>query len=72
MPFRGVGPVKRATCTDFVAKSRTTLYVSPKTFRNLLQPNLLQGTLEEGKHWFISPIIFFRNKIPASLLRGRY
>ena len=38
-------PVKRATCTDFVAKSRTTL-LSATNFRNLQQPDLWQDRFE--------------------------
>ena len=41
-----VGPVKRATCTDFVAKRRTTPFFP--SFRNLQQPDLLQDSLIRG------------------------
>ena len=44
-----VGPVKRATCTDFVAKRRTTPFFP--SFRNLQQPDLLQDSLIRG--WLI-------------------
>ena len=41
-------PVKRATCIDFVAKSRTSLYFLQQIFRNLQQPDLLQDRFEYG------------------------
>ena len=40
----------------FCRKKYNYSLLSPKTL-NLLQPYLLQDTLAEGKHWFISPII---------------
>jgi len=40
------GPVKRATCTDFVAKRRTTPFFP--SFRNLQQPDLLQDSSIRG------------------------
>ena len=40
------GPVKRATCTDFVAKRRATPFFP--SFRNLQQPDLLQDSLIRG------------------------
>ena len=49
-PYTGVakqvchGPLKRASCTNFVAKSRATL-LSATTFQDLQQPDLLQDRL---------------------------
>ena len=34
-----LGPVKRATCADFVAENRTSLYFLWKSFHNLQQSN---------------------------------
>ena len=43
-----LGPVKRATCTEFVAKSRTTVF-SAATFRYVQQPYFLQVWFVGGK-----------------------
>ena len=46
--FARLWPVKRATYTEFVAKSRTTLFCAG-TFRYLQQPYLLQVWFVGGK-----------------------
>ena len=41
-----LGQVKCTACTNFVANSKTTALISPKTFRNLQQSDLLQETFD--------------------------
>ena len=67
-PYTGVakqvchGPLKRASCTNFVAKSRATL-LSATTFQDLQQPDLLQDRL---RSWVVKRSTSLLNSFSSS------
>ena len=60
--------VKRATCTDFVAKSRTTPVLSTfwKDFSQLAQPNFLQDRFSS---WVVKRASSFCSNVVKQVVR---
>ena len=71
---RATGPAKRATCTNFVAKSRTTPYFSATNFRSLQKDDLLQDRWNVGsktrKHRSLTRVaVIMQIKLHVSVAR---